>query len=350
MTNRPPINRNRPAYQIWFINSLHTGMRLITNLALLTSIYNQPTNWPLTLSSLLTGLSLTTRLLLPALTSHRPANWPLTISSPPTGLRLITLVLLPALHPYRSGNHQRQIWIPVLIRILTLLLKNCPLVSMRRVKCRIWKRIPLYQTQIRLLQRSKITETMHGVHSYMGWTHSSDIDTHTSSAEDNPFAAPKQQPVGRVNVNLPTDDWLCRKMEGLNLTLTQGYLSRSSETGGWQKDQFVKHSKSYAIWYGLYPNQDRLAGSVSFWYCDSAKLNNAYSWIARSSGLTSPAPTSVPCLMIFSGIGRRKQGSTSTFVIKQPDLVGTLVRSSKVCRCSSEFYSLNKPKGSRLAK
>ena len=108
----------------------------------------------------------------------------------------------------------------------------------------------------------------------------------------NSFAAPKQQPVGKVSVNLPTDYWLCRKMESLSLTLTQGYLSRSSETGGLQRDQFVKHSKSHAKWYGLHPNQDRLAGSVSFWHCDSTKLNSAYSWIRRSSGLGSPVQTS----------------------------------------------------------
>ena len=40
----------------------------------------------------------------------------------------------------------------------------------------------------------------------MGWTHIPDMDTHTSSVEDNPFAAPKQQPVGKICVNLPTDD------------------------------------------------------------------------------------------------------------------------------------------------
>ena len=117
---------------------------------------------------------------------------------------------------------------------------------------------------------SKIIETMHGVYSYMGWTHIPDIDNQTSSAEDNPFTAPKQQPVGKVSVNLPTEDWLCRKMDGLNLTFTQGYLSRSSETGGLQRDQFVKHSKSHAKWFGLHPNQDRQTGSLSFWHCHSA--------------------------------------------------------------------------------
>ena len=54
----------------------------------------------------------------------------------------------------------------------------------------------------------------------------------------------------------------------------------------------MKHSKSHTKWYRLHPNQDRLASSVTFWHCDSAKLNSAYSRIARSSGLTSPAPSS----------------------------------------------------------
>ena len=45
---------------------------------------------------------------------------------------------------------------------------------------------------------------MCGVHSYMDWTHIPDIDT--SSTEDNPFAAPKEKPVGKGSVNLPTND------------------------------------------------------------------------------------------------------------------------------------------------
>ena len=47
---------------------------------------------------------------------------------------------------------------------------------------------------------------MCGVCSYMGWTLIPDIDSAASSAEDNLFAVPKQQPVGKVNVNLPMDD------------------------------------------------------------------------------------------------------------------------------------------------
>ena len=49
-------------------------------------------------------------------------------------------------------------------------------------------------------------ETMYGIHSYLGCTHIPDMHSAASSAEDNPFAAPKQQPADMIIVNLPTDD------------------------------------------------------------------------------------------------------------------------------------------------
>ena len=61
----------------------------------------------------------------------------------------------------------------------------------------------------------------------MGWTHIPDMDTATATSDDNPFAGPKTQPTGKVSVNMPTDEWLCRKMGKLNLTLVEGYPSRS---------------------------------------------------------------------------------------------------------------------------
>ena len=73
----------------------------------------------------------------------------------------------------------------------------------------------------------------------MGWSHIPDVDSALSSSEDNPFAAPKQQPTGKISVNLPTDDWLCRKMDRLNVTLTHGYPSKGSEAGGLQRDHYV---------------------------------------------------------------------------------------------------------------
>ena len=78
------------------------------------------------------------------------------------------------------------------------------------------------------------------------------------------------------------------------MTLVKGYPSKALEAGGLQKDQFVKVSKSQSKWYGLYPNKEKLAGSVSYWGSDSVKLNSSYSRIARSSGLSTPTPASRP--------------------------------------------------------
>ena len=39
-----------------------------------------------------------------------------------------------------------------------------------------------------------------------------------------PFARLKQQPVGKVSVNLPTHDWLCKNLDKLNLTLVKATL------------------------------------------------------------------------------------------------------------------------------
>ena len=95
-----------------------------------------------------------------------------------------------------------------------------------------------------LSEEQTYRETVHGVRAFMGWTHVPDMDTSSSSADDNPFAAPKQQPIGRISVKLPTDEWLCKKLDKLNVALKEGYPSRASEAGGLQKDQFVKVGRS----------------------------------------------------------------------------------------------------------
>ena len=81
---------------------------------------------------------------------------------------------------------------------------------------------------------------MSGIRSFMGWSRIPEMDTTASRSEDNPFTGPKTQPTGKVSVSMPTDEWLCSKMGKLNLTLTEGYPSRSSEAGGLLKDQFVR--------------------------------------------------------------------------------------------------------------
>ena len=66
------------------------------------------------------------------------------------------------------------------------------------------------------------------------------FESEVSSQDDNPFAGIRSQAHGKVSVKLPPDDWLCRKLEKLNLTRIEGYPSLHTDTIGLCKDQFVK--------------------------------------------------------------------------------------------------------------
>ena len=146
-----------------------------------------------------------------------------------------------------------------------------------------------------LSEEQTYRETLRGIRSYMGWNQIPDIESTTSTGDDNPFAGPRSQPVGKVSVRLPTDDWLCNKMAKLHLMLVEGYPSRSSEAGGLLRDQFVRPPKSQSKWYGLFSDQKSSAtsrDSVTSWSTDASKLNSSYSRIARAAGIAATPPPS----------------------------------------------------------
>ena len=80
------------------------------------------------------------------------------------------------------------------------------------------------------------------------------MDSGASSAEDNPFAAPKQRPAGKINVNTPTDDCMVvSKLDSLNLTLVQGYhreVIRKVVRAPPQAGQTCRFSHLLALWLG----------------------------------------------------------------------------------------------------
>ena len=139
-------------------------------------------------------------------------------------------------------------------------------------------------------------DTMQGIRSFMGWSDIPELESTTNTADDNPFAGPKTVAPRKVSVRMPTEDWLCRKLAKLNLTLVEGYPSRGSEPGGLGKDVFLRPAKSQTKWYGLHidPKTDPKADSsqLSHWSTDSSKLNNSYSRIAKYSGMSSTPPAS----------------------------------------------------------
>ena len=142
-------------------------------------------------------------------------------------------------------------------------------------------------------------ETVRGVRAFMGWTHIQDLEYSPTSRTDNPWTGHRSQPVGKVSVLLPPEDWLCKKIENMNLVLIEGYPSKSSESGGLHMDQFLRPPKSQSRWYGIHPAEPkdptRPGKYVNTWPNDAAKINSAFPRIAKLNITNSqPAIRQIP--------------------------------------------------------
>ena len=89
-------------------------------------------------------------------------------------------------------------------------------------------------------EEANYRETMRGVRSFMNWHRVPEFETVSSTADDNPFAGARAQPTCKVSVKLPVDDWLCRKMSSINLTIREGYPTRNTDNTGLLRNQFIK--------------------------------------------------------------------------------------------------------------
>ena len=134
-------------------------------------------------------------------------------------------------------------------------------------------------------------EAMSGIRLFMGWSHVPDVDS-SNPSDDNPFAGPKAPVPNKVSVQMATEEWLCKKLNKLNLTLIEGYPSRTAEAGHLPMDSFLKPTRSQNKWYGLYPGQQTDTPSVASWHTGSTKLNSSFGRISRKTGMTSTPPAS----------------------------------------------------------
>ena len=136
-------------------------------------------------------------------------------------------------------------------------------------------------------EEANYRETMRGVKSFMNWHKVPEFETVSSTADDNPFAGTRVQPTGKVSVKLPVDDWLCRKMSSLNLTIKEGYPTRNSDNTGLLRDQFIKTPRP-SRWYGMHAEKDIESSTVRSWSPDPAKLNHSFSRVARRNLPSAP--------------------------------------------------------------
>ena len=135
-------------------------------------------------------------------------------------------------------------------------------------------------------------DTMQGIRSFMGWSHIPGMDSTASTSDDNPFAGPKTVTPGKVSVKMPTEDWLCRKLAKLNVTLVEDYPSRGSEAGGLAKDVLLRLARTQSKWYGLHTDPKTESSQISSWKTDASKLNSSYGRITKYTGLSSTPPAS----------------------------------------------------------
>ena len=73
-----------------------------------------------------------------------------------------------------------------------------------------------------LSEEQNYRETVRGVRAFMGWTHIPDLEYSPSSKPDNPWVGHRAQPVGKVSVDLPPEDWLCRKTRNFEFSVARG--------------------------------------------------------------------------------------------------------------------------------
>ena len=142
-------------------------------------------------------------------------------------------------------------------------------------------------------------ETMRGMRSFMNWHKVPEFETVSSTADDNPFAGACVQPTGKVSVKLPVDNWLCRKMSSLNLTIREGYPTRNTDNTGFLRDQFIKTPRS-SRWHGMHAEKDNESSTVRTWSPDPAKLNHSFSRVARRN-----MPTARPSRALSQDLLRR---------------------------------------------
>ena len=134
-------------------------------------------------------------------------------------------------------------------------------------------------------------ENIRAVRHYMGWT---DIPEFQASPqqENNPWISPKPVTSGRINLQLPVDEWLAKRMDSLNLAVAQGYPSKASDSAGLTTNRFLKNPTSR--WYDMWADPSKVAeDKATIWSNKFSRLNRTFSRISKAS-FASKHPSSLP--------------------------------------------------------
>ena len=97
-------------------------------------------------------------------------------------------------------------------------------------------------------------EMVRSVRAFMGWNFIPDFELENSDPDksNNPWRGKNSKTNSKVSVAMPADDWLCQKLERINLTVAEGYPSRGQEADGLRTDQFRRTPKPLDKWYPMH--------------------------------------------------------------------------------------------------
>ena len=158
-------------------------------------------------------------------------------------------------------------------------------------------------------------ETVHSVRSFMGWHHIPTFESDYSEPDksNNPWKGKQPRKPTRISVAMPPDDWLCQKLERLNLTVAEGYPSQAQDSAGLKHDQFIQVPKSQSGWYKMHlmkpEGSHRPGRSVFRWHNTEAKVNSQFPRITRASVYPSTGPPSRPISRpVSTSVGKSSKG------------------------------------------
>ena len=143
-------------------------------------------------------------------------------------------------------------------------------------------------------------ETVRSVRSFMDWHHIPTFESDFSEPDksNNPWKGKQPRKPTRISVAIPPDDWLCQKLERLNLTVAEAYPSRAQDSVGLKRDQFIKVPKSQSRWYRMHmikPDGPHRPGrSVFSWHDSEVKVNSQFQRITKAASYPSTGPPSRP--------------------------------------------------------
>ena len=143
-------------------------------------------------------------------------------------------------------------------------------------------------------------ETVRSVRAFMGWHHIPTFESDYSEPDksNNPWKGKHPRKPTRISVAMPPDDWLCQKLECLNVTVAEGYPSWAQDYAGLKRDQFVKVPKTQSRWYKMHlvkpEGPHRPGRSVFSLHNTETKVNSQFPRITRASAYPSTGPPSRP--------------------------------------------------------